>query len=44
MLEYSKIKERKIWARDILQQRKNLFYTLVQEMQFGDRDFYFKYV
>ena len=44
MLEYSKIKERKISARDILQQRKNLFYTLVQEMQFGDRDCYFKYV
>ena len=44
MPEYSKIKERKIWARDILQQRKNLFYTLVQEMQFGDRDCYFKYV
>ena len=46
MLEYSKIKKRKIWVLDILQQRENfgLFHTLVQEMQFGDKDCYFKYV
>ena len=46
MPEYSKIKNRKIWVRDILQQRENfgLFRTLVQEIQFGDRDCYFKYV
>ena len=46
MLEYSKIKKRKIWVRDILQQRESfgLFHTLVQETQFGDRDCYFKYV
>ena len=46
MLEYSEIKKRKIWVRDILQQRENfgIFHTLVQEMQFGDRDCYFKYV
>ena len=46
MLEYSKIKKRKIWVCDILQQHENfrLFHTLVQEMQFRDRDCYFKYV
>ena len=46
MLEYSKIKKRKVWVRDILQQRENfgLCHTLVQEMQFSDRDCYFKYI
>ena len=46
MLEYTKIKKIKIWVRDILQQRKSfrLFHTLLQEIQFGDKDYYFKYV
>ena len=41
-----KLKNWKIWVRHIVQQRENseLFDTLVQEMQFGDKDCYFKHI
>ena len=37
-------KNRAIWVRDIFKQReeKSAYHTLVQVLQLGDREFYFK--
>ena len=37
-------KNRAMWVRDIFKQReeKGAYHTLVQELQLGDREFYFK--
>ena len=37
-------KVKRVWVRDIYKTREELgiYHTLVQEMQLGDREFYFK--